>query len=172
MAAFFPQSRRSLLDMHGVGVTKINRYGTVFLDIIRKYCAKHHIKEKQKSGQSDIQTAYKSVGGKRYIEIGEAYIKTQSIIELSAQFGIKQSTIVAHLLQYVLEGHKIPAGDMLALSSLTPVEQKTVFATFDRLGTKYLKAVYEELGETISYNKLYLLRVYYLSQERKSNGKN
>ena len=172
MAAFFPQSRRSLLDMHGVGVTKINRYGTAFLDIICKYCAEHHIKEKQKSGQADIQTMHKPVKGKRHIEIGEAFAKTQSILELSTQFGIKQSTIVTHLLQYVLEGHNIPAGDMLALSSLTPVEQKTVLATFDRLGTKYLKPVYEELGETIDYEKLHLLRVYYLSQGRKTDGKN
>lgn len=172
MAAFFPHSHRSLLDIHGVGAMKINRYGSVFLKIIRKYCSEHKIKEKRKSGHLSLQKATTSLKKKRYIEIGEKYIKTQSILEISTQYGIKQSTVIAHLLQYVLEGHEIPAGDMLALSELSPVEQRTVLAAFDRLGTKYLKPVYEEMGETISYEKLHVMRLYYESQKRSQNAKN
>ncbi len=171
MATFFPQSRHSLLDMHGVGVVKTNRYGTAFLNIIREYCSSHKIKEKSKSGSMVVSNAPRIVGRKRHIEIGEKYLKTQSIHELAIEYGIKQSTIIAHLLKYVLEGNEIPAGDMLALSSLTPVEQKTVLATFRRLGTKNLTPVYEELGQTISYEKLHLMRLYSLSQEREPNEK-
>jgi ATP-dependent DNA helicase RecQ len=39
MAAWFPQSKESLLKIYGVGQIKEKRYGAVFLDIIRRYIA-------------------------------------------------------------------------------------------------------------------------------------
>ena len=41
LATRIPQSRESLLLVHGVGQVKEQRYGAVFLDIIRQYCAGH-----------------------------------------------------------------------------------------------------------------------------------
>jgi ATP-dependent DNA helicase RecQ len=46
MATYFPQSRDSLLNISGVGQTKLDRYGNVFLNVIRNYCEKYNIDEK------------------------------------------------------------------------------------------------------------------------------
>jgi len=35
---FFPQSRGGLRNIHGIGAVKLERYGDLFLDIIREYC--------------------------------------------------------------------------------------------------------------------------------------
>ena len=42
MAALFPRSGESLLRIHGVGPVKSKKYGTIFLDIIDRYCREHH----------------------------------------------------------------------------------------------------------------------------------
>jgi len=44
MATYFPKEHDSLLDIHGVGAVKNEKYGPEFLDIIRSYCREHHIK--------------------------------------------------------------------------------------------------------------------------------
>ena len=49
MAVYFPQSSDSLLDIHGVGAVKCERYGALFLDIIRLYCRENNIQQRSKS---------------------------------------------------------------------------------------------------------------------------
>ena len=46
MSTFFPQRRESLLNINGVGDVKLNRYGNIFLRLIRQYCEEHSIPEK------------------------------------------------------------------------------------------------------------------------------
>ena len=43
MAVHFPQSRESMLEVHGVGRSKLERYGDEFIRIIRDYCAARDI---------------------------------------------------------------------------------------------------------------------------------
>jgi ATP-dependent DNA helicase RecQ len=50
MAAYFPQSRSSLLQISGVGRVKLEQYGELFLAIISPYCQKHSIVEKDHPG--------------------------------------------------------------------------------------------------------------------------
>ncbi len=44
MAAYYPQSNASLLNIAGVGQVELNRYGAAFLEIIKPYCEKHGLK--------------------------------------------------------------------------------------------------------------------------------
>ena len=46
MATFYPQRRTTLLNISGVGQVKLNRYGNLFLHVIRQYCEKNRISEK------------------------------------------------------------------------------------------------------------------------------
>jgi ATP-dependent DNA helicase RecQ len=50
MAARFPRSTQSMLAVNGVGQVKAQRYGALFLDIIRNYCAENGIAERRSSG--------------------------------------------------------------------------------------------------------------------------
>jgi ATP-dependent DNA helicase RecQ len=49
MAAYFPQSRESLLDIHGVGAVKCDRYGATFLEIIDLFFRQNDVEEVKKS---------------------------------------------------------------------------------------------------------------------------
>jgi ATP-dependent DNA helicase RecQ len=44
MAAYYPQSNASLLDIFGVGQAKLKKYGDTFLEIIKSYCKEHGLK--------------------------------------------------------------------------------------------------------------------------------
>jgi ATP-dependent DNA helicase RecQ len=49
MATYFPQSRDNLLDIHGVGAVKCDRYGAIFLEIIDLFCRQNDVEEVKKS---------------------------------------------------------------------------------------------------------------------------
>jgi ATP-dependent DNA helicase RecQ len=48
MATFFPQSREIMMELHGVGSVKFEKYGQTFLDLIFIYCQEHQIEERSK----------------------------------------------------------------------------------------------------------------------------
>jgi ATP-dependent DNA helicase RecQ len=45
MASYFPQNMESFLDIHGVGIVKREKYGSIFLGLIQKYFRDREIKE-------------------------------------------------------------------------------------------------------------------------------
>jgi ATP-dependent DNA helicase RecQ len=49
MAAFFPQSSENLLDIHGVGTVKAEKFGALFMQVIGSYCRENQIQERPKS---------------------------------------------------------------------------------------------------------------------------
>ena len=46
MATYFPLSRETLLDIHGVGAVKCERFGATFLQIIDQFCRHNDILER------------------------------------------------------------------------------------------------------------------------------
>ena len=82
MATFFPQSKQSMLDIHGVGAIKHDKYGTVFLDIIQEYCKTHQIEECAKLAMGKPLGATASTGKKRHVVIGEAFSSGRPVSEI------------------------------------------------------------------------------------------
>ena len=62
MATFFPQSDVSLMDIHGVGAVKQERYGSVFLSIIQEYCRDHQIEASLKPTRTSSAATKRVVG--------------------------------------------------------------------------------------------------------------
>jgi len=48
MATYFPQSRERLLDIHGIGAVKCEKFGAAFLQIIDRFCRENHIRQQPK----------------------------------------------------------------------------------------------------------------------------
>jgi ATP-dependent DNA helicase RecQ len=57
MATFFPQSRGIMMELHGVGSVKFEKYGQTFLDLICEYCQYHQVKEKSKLESTPLITS-------------------------------------------------------------------------------------------------------------------
>ena len=164
MAAYFPQSQESLLNMHGVGAAKSEKYGTIFLEILREYCTANHIEERQKRQWKTSAGAAKASGKRKHHTVGEAYNAGKSVQELMTEFNVKQNTILDHLFKYFQEGRPLRADGLLELSTLASDKQTAVLDSFKHLGADFLRPVFEAFKEEISYEELKILRLYHLSQ--------
>ncbi len=169
MATYFPQSRDSLLDIHGVGAVKCDRFGATFLQIITRFCREHEIRERPKRSHKILPgPPMKSYAEKsdqpRHIHVGDIFNSGRSITEITAIFNIKQTTAIRHLYRYVMDGFGLRSDDILALSTLPADQKKAVFKAFDQCGTEYLKPVFDALNGDVSYDDLNILRLYHLAR--------
>jgi ATP-dependent DNA helicase RecQ len=163
MAAYFPQSENSLLKIHGVGSAKLEKYGTIFLDLITQYCRDNHIEEKSKKWWKKGNATQKSTKKPRYLVVGELFNSGISVKKIIYTFAIKQTTVLEHLYKFIQEGYTLNRPDeFLSLSSLSLDEQKEVLTSFNKLGTEYLKPVFEEVDGKVDYEELRIMRLYHL----------
>ena len=172
MATYFPRTREQFLDIHGVGKVKYERYGEPFLDLICRYCREHHIDSlpqkypkpaKPKSQKAKAHKAPKRKDKPRYILVAEAYNQGDTIDAIMDRYGIKQGTVLDHLLKYLLAGKSLRSDGLLPFSSLAADQIEQVLDAFDTVGTDYLKLAYDALEGRIDYEDLKVLRVYHLS---------
>jgi ATP-dependent DNA helicase RecQ len=158
MAAYYPQSMMSLLNISGVGQVKSRQYGEVFLGIIKAYCEKHELKEKQKETIRE-----KTDSSRRYVMVAEAYNSGETVQSLVERYHVTTSTILDHLARYLAAGNKLRNGDELqALISATPEQQQAAFVAFDELSPTFLKPVFDKLNGRLNYEDLKILRMSYL----------
>ncbi len=161
MSVYYPKSTESLLTISGIGQAKLRRYGEIFLDEIQAYALENGVKEKQKSAPRE-----KSDKGRRYMIVGEMYNAGDSIESLSKRYQVQPSTILNHLARFVSAGNPLKSGsDLQTQTSLSPKEQEKAFAAFEKLGTDFLKPVFDELKGTISYDELKIMRLIALSKK-------
>jgi ATP-dependent DNA helicase RecQ len=163
MAAYYPQSMTSLLNISGVGQVKLRQYGEMFLDVIVSYCKKHELKENGKEAPRE-----KSDTNRRYMIVSESYNAGETIQDLMERYRVTAATILDHLARYLAAGNKLRNGeDLQTLTSVSPEAQEAAFAAFDELSPTFLKPVFDQLNGMLSYDDLKILRILYLisSQE-------
>ncbi len=165
MSYYYPQSRQSMLNMIGLGETKYDKYGKVFMDIISEYCSENNLVEKPKKISKSPKQKAKSKLKKRYITIGELYNEGYSIDDLMKKYGIAQETVISHLYKYYGEGNRIRSDGFLNYSFLNEDGRGRVFNAFTKLGCRKLKPIFEELNEEIDYGELRILRMAFLTMD-------
>ena len=169
MAAYYPQSVTSLLNISGVGQVKLRQYGDAFLEVIRSYCEKHDLQETQKEKPRE-----KSDSSRRYVLVAEAFNAGETIQSLIERYRVTAGTIIDHLARYLAAGNTLRNGaDLESLAAASPEQKQAAFAAFDEFGATFLKPVYDRLNGTIAYDDLKILRLLYLisqQAEERSNG--
>lgn len=171
MATYFPQARASLRRMYGVGETKLEKYGTAFLREISRYCHERGLAEKSKTTADNKPPAGTAPATAKNLLIGTAFNGGKSIAALAQQFNLKPNTIMEHLHKYVCQGHTLREKGLLEHSRLDPATRTETLTIFEKLGTAYLKPVFDALSEKVSYDELHVLRLYSLSQKNRTADK-
>jgi ATP-dependent DNA helicase RecQ len=170
MAAYYPQSKESLLEMSGVGQVKLEKFGDLFLEVIVPYCKKHKIAEKARetvAARREKATKSAESGlGMRTTLIGEAYNDGASLADLMERYQLKVGTVIDHLTRYALAGNRLRNGaEFKSLTSTSTDDQQTALAAFEELGAEYLKPVFDKLGGRVNYDELKILRLCHLAQK-------
>jgi ATP-dependent DNA helicase RecQ len=163
MAAYYPQSRESLLEISGVGQVKLEKFGDIFLSVIKPYCQQHNLPETARETAPKPARKTESGIGTRTTLIGKAYNDGASIESLMEQHQVKAATIIDHLTKYALVGNRLRNREDLLPLTASPEDQRAALAAFEELGAEYLKPVFEKLEGRVSYDELKILRLRYLS---------
>ncbi|MBP6015611.1 MAG: helix-turn-helix domain-containing protein [Candidatus Promineofilum sp.] len=88
----------------------------------------------------------------------------QSVSELAETYQVQRETVVNHLWESVKNGEAIPVDSLLAESALCKDDQARVLGIFGEMVAERLRPVYDALQETVSYEELNLLRLYFVVQ--------
>jgi ATP-dependent DNA helicase RecQ len=176
MAAYYPQSRASLLSIAGVGQVKLNRYGNAFLEIIKSYCEKHGLKELQRlpsNGKNHPQQpppekqSNEVEIGERTRLVAEAFNEGVTVKILMERHQVTKGTILEHLTKYVLAGNRLrKQDDLQTLSEVAAGQRVSAFAAFEELGTAFLKPIFDKLSGAVSYDELKILRLLFLIDQK------
>lgn len=171
MATYFPQTRESLLRIHGVGNVKLYKYADAFLPLVREFCQEHGLDEQRQSGAPGRRSRSKSRVD-RIRQIVDAYNHGLSPADISIREGIKTDTVLRYLATAANTGTRIrmdPDG-LLALSSLGAAEQERALAAFAEHGAEFLRPVYDALAGTVPWEELRILQLYFLVRRQGEAG--
>jgi len=160
MSYYFPRDEHKLIGIYGVGSTKLKKYGSVFLDIIRNYCEKNNIEEREDAIQKKV---VQSTSKQKHQLMGDEYAKGKSIDHLAEQFGVKPVTVLSNLKKYLDEGNSIDPQGVLKASGLSQRKIDDVYASMKKVGPDMLKPIYEDLNKEVDYNELRILQLAYLA---------
>ncbi len=163
MAAYLPETPVDFADINGVGRAKLESYGDTFLAAIASYCTEHEV-HRQPRAPARPAPPRPNGGGKRSQEIGSLYAGGASLAALQEMYGVKQSTIVSHLRDYVVEGGVAEPERLRAECALPPDKQEKVMVLLGELGGERLGPIYEALEGTVGYEDLHLLRLIWLAE--------
>lgn len=118
MADYLPQTEKELLKINGFGPAKAEKYGALFLDIIRKYCQSNNLqsnmfeiedagtgKKKKTEKKEKAEPKEKKQKGDSHRETYELYKAGKTIDEIAAIRGLTVSTICTHLGRYIALGN-------------------------------------------------------------------
>ncbi len=166
MATYFPQSKKYLMQIFGMGAAKFNKYGDIFINLISEYCYEKGIEEKLKLSSLSIKKQ-KSRNKKKSkcVAVGEKYNEGCDIKDLMRIFGIKKQTVLNNLLKFYQAGNELDSDGFLAESSLSASEIDVVLRYFEDYGYESLSLISEALNHSVPYEELHLLRLYYLTND-------
>ena len=168
MAAYLPETPVDFADINGVGRAKLESYGDTFLAAIAAYCAEHEVTRQPRARtMPSVPPPRPSGGGKRSQEIGSLFASGASLAALQEMYGVKQSTIVSHLRDDVLEGRSVEPERLRAECLLPPDKQEKVLLLFGEIGGERLGPIYEALEGTVGYEDLHLLRLIWLVERQR-----
>ncbi len=155
-----PLTKKELLQVNGMGKTRVAKYGEAILDVIKNYCKDNNIET------STEETIFQEQPKKGKIDTKkmsfELFRSGKSIAEIAHERKLKMNTIIGHLASFVPSGD-IEIADLMSiehyeeLKKLIPkIEFENLSDLKNQLGDKYtygeLRLVLEELNSEKSKN--------------------
>lgn len=124
MAEYLPQNEKDLLQITGFGAAKVEKYGQIFLSIIRSYCERHALQSRlsEKEVSKGKRKEKKQKGDSRRISL-EMFRSGKTIEEIAEERNLAVSTIGTHLAKYVETGELIVT-DFITRERLRLAEEK------------------------------------------------
>ncbi len=89
--------------------------------------------------------------------------------EIAESFGSQNKTVIGHLWKSIQDGQDIAPEPLLGESRLSPDERERVLTLFAQHGTDLLRPVYDALEESVPWEELHVLRLYFVTKALKED---
>jgi len=165
MARFFPATQDELLQISGVGQTKLTRYGTIFLDAIRTFrtASPGVAPLGSLATQSEWVASPKEKPAPRranHEQTWELLQKGLSPEAIATELGRTATTVYGHIERLITEGKPIDIDDYVEPAARIEAE-----ALFSKHGSERLKPIVEEMEANLTYDDARLVRAWLLREE-------
>ncbi|MCT4507299.1 MAG: DNA helicase RecQ [Tepidibacter sp.] len=140
MSIYMPQSEEEFLTIKGVGQSKLEKYGNLFMEKINEYRKNKNIETKE------IKKETKKEKVKSHIITLNLYNEKKSVEDIAKERDLVESTVREHLFRCAIEGMEVD------LDKLLPDEyEKQIEEVVNKVGYNALKTIKENLPDEISY---------------------
>jgi len=151
MCEMLPNTKQALKQVHGMGKTRIEKYGTEILEVIKSYCEENDIETlKEDSVFEELKPKKRVKGDTKKISL-ELFKAGKSIDQIALERDLNASTIFGHLASFISSG-EVKITDLMSNSHYLELKKIIPTKTFENLSD--LK---HQLDDKFSYGELRLV---------------
>ncbi|MCA1074397.1 DNA helicase RecQ [Clostridium bowmanii] len=158
MSEYFPVNKKEMLNIKGVGESKLNKYGEEFIEAIKKYMGENNIElipDMLYNEEVDIAAISEPVvDGKgenedkvpSYVITYNMYKEGMRIEDIINERQLKSLTIQDHILKCVYEGFEVNLDDFIPKQ-----HEALIIEVIEKIGASKLKPIKDALPKEIDY---------------------
>lgn len=156
MSEYLPVDKKAMLNIKGVGESKLNKYGEEFIQVIKRYRAENNIEL-----ETEILYNEEAHDGERqecaielenedkipsYIITYNMYKQGKSIDDIMIDRQLKSLTVQDHILKCAYEGFDVNLDDFIPKH-----HEALIIEVIEKIGASKLKPIKEALPNEIDY---------------------
>ncbi|MBU3189913.1 DNA helicase RecQ [Clostridium bowmanii] len=158
MSEYFPVNKKEMLNIKGVGESKLNKYGEEFIEAIKKYMGENNIElipDMLYNEEVDIAAISEPVvDGKgenedkvpSYVITYNMYKEGMRIEDIINERQLKSLTIQDHILKCAYEGFEVNLDDFIPKQ-----HEALIIEVIEKIGASKLKPIKDALPKEIDY---------------------
>ena len=158
MSTTYPITMQELALVPGVGEGKARRFGSEFIELIKK-----HVEENEIERPTDFKVRQKAKKSTTKIFIVQAIDRKINLEELAESRALEFSELVTELEHIVMSGTKINI-DYYLDEIIDEDSQEDVLEFFREMEEDDIEAAFDELGEDFTEDEIRLMRVKFISE--------
>ena len=148
MAARRPCNPEDFRKITGVGDKKLERYGSIFISEIRRFCEKQNSFSQPKKGTSEYVTL-------------EMLNQGMDLDGITLTRNLSLNTIYVHIEKLILTGENISIEKLIKKEKMDAISSAIL-----ELGAETLKPIKDRLGDNFSYGEIRLVRAKMKGEKR------
>ncbi|MEO1033056.1 MAG: helix-turn-helix domain-containing protein, partial [Bacteroidota bacterium] len=150
MCEMLPTSKQELKAIHGMGKTRIEKYGTEILEVIKNYCEENDVEISQSAPVFEVSKPKRQKGDTKKVSL-ELFKTGKSLEEIAEYRELNPNTIFGHLASFIPSG-EVKVTDLMPESHYAELKAIIPTKTFENLSD--LK---HQIDDKYSYAELRLV---------------
>lgn len=154
MAQQRPQTLDTFARISGVGSRKLEQYGQVFTEEIRRFCQENDLPEEEETiaSISSRPSRKRQSPSDTHLQTLELHKEGLSLPEIIERRRLRYNTVVGHFERLLLNGHEVDLNRLVS-----PERQVAIRAAIEAVEVKSTSAIRDRLGYTYDYPEIRLV---------------